>query len=317
MVLYELTIFLLSSIGLVIAGAVLVRTILRIAQFLRLSEFVVAFLILAIATSLPELLIGIQSALAGNPSLSLGNVIGSSIADLALVGGIIILLARKVVITEQLLKRDVWMMVLIGILPLILMSIGHGLSRRDGIILLAAYAAYLIWLFFERRDHKKLEDGVKRWEIVLDVFLLVVSAIGLYYASQGVVIGATGLAVGFDLPPILIGLIFVAMGTALPELVLGTRAALLRHPQIAIGDLVGAVIVNSLLVLGVTAVIAPITTNLVLFFTSAVFLVFLLVLFATMASRNHGFSWEEGIVLILFYILFLIIELNIKQFFVT
>jgi cation:H+ antiporter len=316
MVLADLALFLLSSIGLVIAGAILVRTVLRIAQFLRLSEFVVAFLILAIATSLPELLIGIQSAMAGNPSLSLGNVIGSSIIDLALVGGIVILLSRRVVITEQLLKRDVWMMVLIGVLPLILMTFG-GLSRMDGVVLLAAYAGYLTWLYLERRDHRVMQDGVKRWEIVVDVFLFAVSAFALFFASHGVVVGATGLAIALDLPPILIGLIFVALGTALPELVLGTRAVILRHPQLAIGDLVGAVIVNSLLVLGITAIIAPITTNLVLFFTSAVFLIFLLVLFATMASREHGFSWEEGIVLILFYVLFLIIELNVKQFFIS
>jgi len=316
MVLLDVAVFLLSSIGLVITGAILVRSILRIAQFLRLNEFVVSFLILAIATSLPELLVGIQSALAGNPALSLGNVIGSNIADLALVGGIVVLLARKVRIKEQLLKRDMWMMAVIGTIPLLLMLMGNGLSRIDGVILLLLYAGYLTWLYFERRDHSKLEDGVKRWEVVISMLLLVASGIGLYYASRGVVSSGTALAIALDFPNILIGLIFVAIGTSLPELVLGTRAALIKHPQIAIGDIVGAVIVNSLLVLGVTSIITPITTNLVLFFTSAVFLLFLLVLFATMASKGRGLSWEEGIVLILYYVLFLVVELNVKQFFV-
>jgi cation:H+ antiporter len=316
MVLADLGLFLLSSIALVVFGAILVRTMLRVAQFLRLSEFLVAFFIMSIATSLPELFIGIRSAMAGNPSLALGNVIGSMIADLSLVAGIVILLARKVEIKEKQLKRDLWLMVLIAVLPLILMAIGGELSRFDGIILLACYVGYLTWLYIERHDHKTVGDHVSKLEAVLDVMLFCGAGVALFFSAEGVVLASTKLAISLDLPSILIGLIFVAIGTSLPELVFGTRAVLARHPQLAIGDLVGATVVNALLVLGVTAVITPITTSIVLFFTSAVFLVFLLVMFATMASRHQGFSWEEGVVLILFYVLFLIIELNVKEFFI-
>ncbi|MBI4145080.1 sodium:calcium antiporter [Candidatus Woesearchaeota archaeon] len=315
MVLTDIGFFLLASAGLVLFGALLVRSILRIAQFLRLSEFVVAFLVLAIATSLPELFVGIQSALAGEPSLSLGNVIGSNIADLALIGGIVIILARGVKITEKLLRRDAWMMVLIAVIPLVLMVLGDGLSRFDGVILLACYAGYLTWLYLERRDDQMMENHVGRWEVVADVLLFVAGAFALYYSADAVVKYGSMIAIELELPHILIGLIFVALGTSLPELVIGTRSTILKHPQLAIGDLVGAVIVNSLLVLGVTAVITPITANLLLFFTSAAFLIFLVVLFAVMASRGRGLSWEEGIVLILFYVLFLVIELNVKEFF--
>ncbi|MBI4151040.1 sodium:calcium antiporter [Candidatus Woesearchaeota archaeon] len=314
MVMQDLAVFIGASVALVIFGSLLVRTILKLAQFLRLSEFVVAFLILAIATSLPELFVGIQSALAGTPEISLGNVIGSNIIDLSLIGGIIILLARGVTITERLVRRDVWMMVLIATIPIILMTVGKGLSQFDGLILLAAYAGYLSWLYFERRGTAVYQDHVKRWEAVFNTLLFVACGFVLYFTAKLIVSSGERLALSLGLPDIFVGLIFVALGTAMPELVFGTRAVLSKHPQLAVGDLVGAVIVNSLLVTGVTALITPITTSLMLFFTSAVFLLFLVILFATMASRKSGFTWEEGIVLILFYVLFLIIELNVQEF---
>lgn len=311
----EVFVFFGACLGLVLFGALLVRTILRVAQFLRLSEFVVAFLILAIATSLPELFVGIQSALAHNPALSLGNVIGSNIADLALVGGIVVLLSRGVKITDKLVRRDLWMMVIVATFPLALMVLGGGLSQFDGVLLLAAYIGYLTWLYLERQDDGILPNHVSRWSVVLNMFLLMFSGIALYFLANLVVSTGTAIATTFALSPILIGLVFVSLGTALPELVFGTRAVLAKHPQLAIGDLIGAVIINSLLVLGITALLAPITANLLLFFTSSVFLLFLVILFAVMGSRKAGFSWEEGIVLVLFYILFLIVELNIPGLF--
>ncbi len=315
MVFEQLAIFILASVGLVIFGALLVRTILKLAEFLRMSEFVVAFLILAVATSLPELFIGIQSALAGTPEISLGNVIGSNIIDLSLVGGLIILLSRGIKITERLVRRDVWMMVIIATIPIILMLVGRELSRFDGLILISTYAGYLAWLFFERKGSVKMRDHVKKWEAVFNVFLFVACGFILYFTANLIVSSGTSLAISLDLPEIFIGLIFVALGTALPELVFGTRAVLAKHPQLAIGDLVGAVIVNSLLVTGITSMITPVSTNLAIYFTSAVFLLFLVILFATMASRKKGFSWEEGIILVLFYVLFLIVELNVHEFF--
>lgn len=317
MVLFDIAIFLLACAGLGVFGGSLVRTIIRLAQFLRMSEFVVAFLALGIATSLPELFIGIRAAIEGNPALSLGNVIGSNIADLALVGGMIFLLARRVTIPKKEPRKDAWMMAGIAIFPLILMFIGQGLSRFDGILLLFGYAMYLVWLFKRRRPEAvMLKDKIKRWTVVRDVFVLVGSAILLYFTAQFVVITGESLALQINMPSILIGLIFIAIGTSLPELVVGMRAVIIHHPQVAVGELIGSVVANSLLVLGVTAVISPITANFLLFFTSAAFMFFLVILFAVMMSRGK-FTWREGIVLVLYYVLFLAIELNINQFFLT
>ena len=99
--LLDIGLFLLACAGLGLIGGTLVRSIIRLAQFLRMSEVVVSFLALGIATSLPELFIGIRSAIEGNPVLSLGNVLGSNIADLALVGGMIFLLARNLRISSK------------------------------------------------------------------------------------------------------------------------------------------------------------------------------------------------------------------------
>src|SRR3990172_1501065 len=137
--------FLLSCITLVFSGGVLVKSLTRIAQFLRLSEFVVAFVIMAVATSLPELFVGISAALAHYPSLALGTVIGSNIADITLVGGIMIVLARKITI-ERAVRTDALLMVGIAALPLILMILGRELSRIDGTILILVFLSYLYYL---------------------------------------------------------------------------------------------------------------------------------------------------------------------------
>ena len=312
--LLDIGLFLLACAGLGLIGGTLVRSIIRLAQFLRMSEVVVSFLALGIATSLPELFIGIRSAIEGNPVLSLGNVLGSNIADLALVGGMIFLLARNLKISSKTTRRDSWLMVVGAILPLVLMFVGAELSRFDGVVLVLVYIAYLAWLFRQRTSKKRLIDHIKRWVVIKDMLVLVASAILLYFIAGFVVVSGRALAVQINMPEILIGLIFIAIGTSLPELVVGVRAVMIRHKQIAVGELLGSVIANSLLVLGITAIIHPIAADALLFFTSAAFLVFLVVLFAAMINRGRV-TWREGMVLILFYILFLAIELNVNAFF--
>jgi cation:H+ antiporter len=315
MVLYEATLFLLAITVLFIFGSLLVKSSVKVAQFLKLSEFVAGFIVLAIATSLPELLIGVQSALAGNPALSLGNVIGSNIANLALIGGIIAVLARKVSFADENLRKDTFAMAIVTIFPLVLMVIGKGLSRTDGIILLATYIFYNLYLWNTRSSDGKIGNHVTRLQGVIHTVLFIASLYLLNYTAQIVVQTAELIALELALPAIFVGLIFVALGTSLPELALSARAIAEKHTGLSIGNIIGSCVVNSLLVLGITAVIAPITANLILFFTSAIFLLFVVISFTLFAFHSKNLSWHEGIVLIMFYILFIIIELNIKEFF--
>jgi len=313
MLIINLIIFLIACIVLVTSGSLLVKTLTKIAAFLKLSEFVVGFIIMAFATSVPELFVGITSAIAKNSALALGNVIGANIINLTLVIGIAVLLGRGIKIESKKTKTDSLYMVFIAALPMALMIIGSSLSRIDGIILLAAFAIYAGRILKQRRLFKKeVENGLKRRDIILTTILFVFSLALLFLSARFVVEYATSLSFDLALPPIIVGLFIISIGTTLPELTFGSRAVLAGHSEMALGNLIGSVIVNSTLVLGITAIIFPITASILLFSVSAIFMVVVAFLFATFVESGDKLYVKEGISLILLYVFFVIIEFYIN-----
>lgn len=313
MLLLELVYFLIACIVLVISGTGLVKTLTKIAQFLRLSEFVAAFVIMAAATSLPELFVGITSALAKKPALSLGNIIGANILDLTLVLGIIVIAARGIKIREKNLKKDARWMAILSILPLILFFIGRSLSRIDGAILILVFFIYSYRVLKTRRGHKKIVNGhVGRYEIVFAILLFITCLVLLFVSANFVVKYASALAIELSLPPIMIGLFLISIGTTLPELVFGVRASLMKHGEMALGDQIGTVIFNSTLVIGLAALIYPISAAFTPFIIAFSFLLVVSFLVITFIESGGMLGVKEGISLILIYLFFVMVEFYMK-----
>lgn len=312
--LMNLGLFALSTIVMIISGSFFIKSILRIAAFLRLSEFVVSFIIIGFATSLPELFVGISSALAKQPQISLGNVIGSNIANLTIIIGIPILLARGIDIKSKTIKKDSMYMFLIALLPLILMIIGSKLSKFDGVILILTFFAYSAWLIKERQSFtKKVKNHVGRIEILVYSIFFMFSIFLLHYSAKYTVKYASLSAIDLSMPPIFIGLFIIALGTSLPELVVGFSAVMNKNPDIILGNVMGSVVANSTIVLGITALIFPITTSLFIFFTSISFMVLTTFLFMTFVESGNKLYWKEGVAMILIYVVFLVMELYISN----
>ncbi len=309
---FDLIFFSLSCLILVTSGTILVKTLPFLARLFRLSEYVISFILMAFSTSIPELFVGITAATEGNPALALGTVIGSNIVNLSLVGGITIILARDFKSSAE-SRKSSWFMLVFATLPMVLMFLGKGLSKIDGVILIVVFAFYMFVLLSKRtkEEHKERAGFLK---IFLNILLFGISLFLLYYSAKYAVKYASQLSFEFMLPPILIGLFFIALGTSLPELVFGSIAARKGKPDLALGNLIGSVIANSTLILGVTAIITPITANFLLYLTSAIFMIVIVFLFIVFLDSDRKLSWKEGIALILFYVLFLIIELNIPNF---
>ena len=305
--------FLLSIILLVIAGSLLVRSASKISIFLRMPEFIVGFVIMAVATSLPELFVGITSALNKNPALILGTVIGSNIANLTLVAGISILLIRKVTIQTKESKVDSIFMILISIIPLVLMVIGRQLSRMDGIILVIVFVLYFNHVLKRRKIYtKEFEDRkITRKTAVFYSILFIPSLALLFFGANWTVKFGSNLAFDLNFPPILIGLFLIALGTSLPELVFGAYSMLKRHSEMSMGNLIGSNIANASLVLGVTALIHPIQANFTLFLTSAIYMVVVSLVF-TAFIESKKLTTIIGISLVFMYIFFLLIEFYIQ-----
>ncbi|MBL7055145.1 sodium:calcium antiporter [Candidatus Woesearchaeota archaeon] len=313
MLTFDILIFLLSCIVLVFSGSWLVKSLSKIAYFLNMSEFVIGFIIMAFSTSIPELFVGITSAMAKNSALALGTVIGSNIADLTIVIGIAVILAKGIKIKSKKIQKDALYMVFIVALPIGLMLIGNELSRLDGIILLVVFLIYVYHLIKERKEFKKeVEERINHWDIVLNVVIFILSLILLFFSAKFVVDYATTISLKLLLPPILVGLFIIAIGTSLPELIFNLQAVIKKHPEMALGDTIGSVVMNSTLVLGVTAVIYPITANFLLFFSSALLMLIIAFIFATFVESGKKLYVKEGIALVLLYTFFIMIEFYIK-----
>jgi len=313
MLISNLLFFLIACTALVLSGNFVVRSLKKIAAFLKFSDFVIAFMIMAFSTSLPELSVGINAALAKNSELALGNVIGSNILDITLIIGIAVLLGRGIKVKSKTIKRDAWYMFIIALLPIILMLDGK-LSRIDGTILIAAFLIYFIILLQERKEFRKAEDHVKKSTFVINIFIFAASLAALFFSADFVVKYALLLSIDFALPAIFIGLFLVAIGTSLPELAFETRAVLKKRGDMALGDAMGSVVFNSTGVLGVTALILPITAPLSLFLMSAIFMIMATFIFVVFIEGKRALTWKEGIALILFYIFFVFVEFYLRNY---
>jgi cation:H+ antiporter len=292
------------------SGIVLVESLSKIARFLRITEFTAAFIIMAIATSLPELFVGISSALEKSPSLSLGNIIGANILNLTLVTGLIILAGRGLKIKSKETKKDALLM-LIPIAALIILSfIGNSLSRIDGAILVCIFFIYSYRLIEKRKQEfkEKLENEIKRYEIVIHSMLFVVSLLLMFYSSKLVVHYAILLSQALKVPTIVIGLFLISIGTVLPELTFGISAALKNKGEMALGDQIGTIVVNSTFIIGIVAIIQPIKTSMMIFMISAAFLLFSAFIFATFFQVSRKLYVIEAIALIFLYLLFVFVE---------
>lgn len=308
MLIINLLFFLISCLVLAISGHLVVKSLVKVARYYRWREFVIGFILIALATSIPELFVGISSALTQIPSLSLGNIIGSNIINLTLIIGVAALLGKKIKIEKEIEKKDLYYTSVIAILPIILF-LDHELSRIDGIILLIAFSLYIFRLITRIGHFKKVSNGVAKKEVPIKLITFIISLIILLISANFVVEYSSLLIIDLALPPILIGLIIVSVGTTLPELSFEVYSILKGFSGMALGNLLGSVVVNSTLVLGITSIILPIQAYFPSFIIGTLFLLINLILFIIFAKTKKEISWKEGIILIILYVIFTISSL--------
>jgi cation:H+ antiporter len=266
----------LLDFGMVAAGLVLlflggeglVRGSVAIATRLGLSKLVVGMVIVGFGTSAPELVVSLQAALAGSPDIALGNVIGSNIANILLILGIAALLT-PLANEDGGIKREALVMLLAAAALVAALWYGE-LNRLIGFALLAGLAVHLTLAFLkERRSRADIAEGAAyehEADEVTDIPLKLPIAIIATLAGLGLLVvgaelmveGSTAIARDFGVSEAVIGLTIVAVGTSLPELATAIVAAIRRHSDVVLANIVGSNIFNVLAILGITATIAPI-----------------------------------------------------------
>ena len=315
-----LVIFLGSCFLLVKSGTWLVQALIRISQFLRWTEFFVSFILMAFATSVPEFFVGITSAIHKVPEVSLGNIIGANVINLTLVVGIGAIMARGLDLETSVAKRDSLYTAFIAILPIIALLDGV-ISRADAVILIIVTLFYFYQVFSQKEIFTKVfKDSFKRrttrlWKkFFIDTLIFIFSLTLLLISAEGIIRSTVYFAEYIKLPLVFIGIVFVAIGTALPELTFGIKSIMLGKKEMVLGNVMGSVVVNSSLVLGAVALIHPIkVVGFSSFLAGMLFTFLAAAAFYFFARHQEHISGKEGKILIAIYILFILFEV-IAQF---
>jgi len=320
-VLYSL-VFISSCAVLYFSGNWLIDGLKRIARFLHWREFIIAFFVMAFAGSLPNLFVGISSALHKVPQLSFGDVVGGNLIDLTLAVALAVLIGGNVIPTKgKILERSALFTTFVAILPLLLIWDGV-LGRGDGLILLSVFVFYIFWLALNKErfrefsgdEEEQMPSILKEFKIFMkDLGLIILSVIFLLLAAEGIVQSAEFFAVALNISLPIIGILIVGLGNTLPEIRFAIASAKAGKTEMILGNLMGAVIMPATLVLGTVALICPIIVpNFTPFAIARIFLIISAVAFYIFTRRHRKITKKEAIILLLLYIAFVIIEILIK-----
>ena len=239
-----------------IAGELLVSGAVRVAYKFKVSKLVVGLTVVSIGTSAPELFVSLIAALNGHPNIAIGNVVGSNIANIALIIGLTSIFF-PLAVNKNLLRVDYPVMLGASFIFLLLYLFGS-INKLAGIGLLVLLASYTFLLVRSSRKATKANDEVvpiRNSEFAKAIAFILLGAVGLYFGSNWFLSGATGFARMFNLSDEVIGVTLVALGTSIPELVTSLMAAFRKHGDIALGNILGSNVFNIHAVLGITAIV--------------------------------------------------------------
>lgn len=248
-----------------VGGEFLVRSSVALSFKLKLSKLVIGMTVVSFATSAPELLVSLQAALDGSSDISLGNVIGSNIANIGLVLGI------TAIISPLLVDKDFYrlnwpMMMLMSVLLYVFLKNDDYLSLMEGVLFIVMLTIFLVVLIKDSRRKTKVnldevDDSLKETSNFKIILWLLIGAAALYFGSEWLVKGAKDLASAVGVSEYAISVTVIAIGTSVPELAASVIAALKKEKAISLGNLIGSNIFNIASVLGLTAIIKPIAVN--------------------------------------------------------
>lgn len=306
--LYTIGILILGLIILILGGELLVRGSTSIALKAKISPLVVGLTIVAFGTSAPELLISIKAALAGSPDMTMGNVVGSNICNLALVLGVTALIA-PINVNADSIKID-WPVAMGSSLLLyfVLKVINPSLGWVQGIVFILLLVIYTIYIVRKSRKETKAQM-LKDMELPAisahpgkDILYIAIGCVGLYFGSDWFVGAARDLALDLGVSERVIGITVLAIGTSLPELVTAVVAAIRGETDLAVGNLIGSNIFNILSILGITSIITRIDVSSEIINYDLVAMIFVTLLVLPLMLINRRMGKLSGGLLVLVYV---------------
>ncbi|MBS3739491.1 calcium/sodium antiporter [Mesohalobacter halotolerans] len=298
---------------LVIGGEFLVRSSVSISLKLNISKMIVGLTVVSFATSVPELFVSIVAAIEGKPDFAIGNVVGSNIANIGLVLGVTAIIHK--LSTDRDFNRFYWpIMMLFSIFLYYFLSTEQILSAFEGLMLLVGLVLYLLFLVIRTRTKKDIivEDvdvSLKSTSYFKVLIWLALGILGLYYGSEWLVSGATGIALDFGVSDRIISLTMVALGTSIPELAASVMAAIKKEKDLSLGNLIGSNIFNIGSVLGITALLHPLALESPKMLSSDLIwmlaFAFILMPLALLIPQRFYINRLKGFILLIGYMVFI------------
>ena len=301
----------LGFLLLVVGGEFIVRSSVALSLKFNISKFVIGMTVVSFATSLPELIVSVNAALNNSPSIAINNVIGSNIANIGLVLGLISILG-KITVDNYFYKRDWPWMFFFSLLMWFFISQDSVLQKHEGLIL------FLILIFFTLTIIKKsnyldfkgsIDDELLKTSNFKIFVWLIISSITLYFGSEFLVDGAVNLAKQISISEAVISVTIVAIGTSVPELAASLVAIAKKEEGISVGNLIGSNIYNIGSVLGITAMIKeiPIAEEIIQRDIIWMLIFALIVIILAIIPRKNYLTSLKGLIMFSMYLYFIYI----------
>jgi len=277
---------------------------------LNIPKIIVGMTVVSFATSAPELIVSINAALNGYPDLAVGNIVGSNIANLALVLGIVVFIT-PIKIEKVFYKYDWPAMILVTLLFYFSLKSDYSLSLFESVLFIIVLIAYLIFLIFYQKSRVNDQEELnvdKSMKYLKILSLIIFGGFFLWLGSEVLIKGSISLATKLGISERIIGVTIVAFGTSIPELSTSIVAIINKEQNISLGNLIGSNIFDMLGVIGITGILSPIVISDIglidsdlIWMLSLAFLILPLVFF----PNKMKFGKIEGLILLLFYAFFI------------
>ena len=349
--------FLIAGILLLIKGSdIFIDAGSAIAKIFKINEILLGLTFVSFGTSLPELLIGINSATSGSHGIAIGNIIGTNIFNIAIILGVICII-RPVKFLRGTVKKDMYMSLLTAIVIFVLLldtyatdATQNMISRTDGIIMLLLFGIFMYYTLYslieeinarkekrkekeqlvsvpnnvipineevsknepkEKEEEKEIRITLKDIDkITKNFFLMILGLAMIFFGSEFVVDSAKNISVALNFSEAFIAIVVIAVGTSLPEISTSIVAFKKGKGNIAIGNLIGSNMFNTLFVLGTAATISPIVLPMDSLLIDCMFFILVCLVISVFSRAKFELSRKEGILLVAIYILYLVFVIN-------
>ncbi len=308
--------FLVSIFVLAWLSSHMVKSLVGMAKYLHWREFIVAFFVMSIAGSLPNLFIDINAALHGLPNLAFGDILGGNLVDLTIVMAIAIFMNKgPIEANSRMIQTSAIFTSVIAVLPLLLIW-DRRLDWTDGIILIASFIFYVVWLFSKSKRFKKGYAGRPQKAVqgfsgfFKNLIKMVVLLLLLLGTSQIVIMSAQYFSAQLGISLSLVGVLIVGLANCFPETYFSIVSAKNEEGYMILGDLMGSIIVCATLVLGIVAIISPFTIDdFSPFLIARAFMIIAAVFFIVVIKTGKKITKKEGLFLLFLYVAFLLTEI--------